>query len=42
VVQKKRQREERVLQDIKSKYLTDGISKKARDKVDIQKLINDK
>ena len=42
VVEKKRKREERVLDDIKSKYLTDGMQRKAREKVDIQRLINEK
>ena len=42
VVEKKRINEERVLDDIKSKYLTDGLSRKAREKVNITDLINNK
>tara|TARA_B110000285_G_C14923902_1_gene513968 strand:- start:94 stop:228 length:135 start_codon:yes stop_codon:yes gene_type:complete len=40
VVEKRRIKEESALQDIKEKYLTDGLSRKAREKVNITDLIN--
>lgn len=40
VIQKQKGREQQVLSDLKEKFLTDGLSKKAKEKVDISKLIN--
>ena len=40
VVEKRRIKEESALEDIKSKYLTDRLTRKAREKVNITDLIN--
>ena len=40
VVEKRKMQEQRVLSDIKKNYLSDGLSQKAREKVDIASIIN--
>ena len=40
VIQKQKSKEQKTLSDIKEKYLTDGMARKAKEKVDISNLIN--
>ena len=40
VIEKRKTREQNTLQNIKRTYLTDGLAEKAREKVDIAKVIN--